>query len=168
MAERHSGLTKPIADSYTEAACVCLDRFHSSPQKIVIRNETDIKEAKAQWDTTDELTRGAWANEVDATEAGAYAFALAAVELTEGLYAVRRAETRTGADYYIAPYGKGIEDLEECLRLEVSGVAAGGERDVKRRFKEKTEQATRGKSNLPAMAAVVGFKISLILLMNVK
>ena len=28
----------------------------------------------------------------------------------------------TGADYYVAPPGNSPEDLEDCLRLEVSGV----------------------------------------------
>ena len=31
MEQRHVGLTKSIADSYTEAAGVCLDRHHESP-----------------------------------------------------------------------------------------------------------------------------------------
>ncbi|HEY7617774.1 MAG TPA: hypothetical protein VH744_13295, partial [Terriglobales bacterium] len=54
-------------------------------------------------------------------ESGAYACALAATELARGYVAVGRAETRTGADYYIALSGQIIEDLEDCLRLEVSG-----------------------------------------------
>mgnify|MGYP001233654689 CR=1 FL=1 len=167
MAERHSGLTKPIADGYVEAARVCLDRHHTSPQTFAIRNAVASMDALAEWEPADARIQSAWANEIDATEAGAYAFALAAVELSEGLYAVRRAETRTGADYYIAPYGKTIEDLEACLRLEVSGTDAGNEAVVERRLKEKVHQATKGDSNLPAMATVVGFQALLIIVENV-
>jgi hypothetical protein len=44
----------------------------------------------------------AWANTTDTTETGAYGIAIAAVEVTDGLVTVARAETRTGADYAIA------------------------------------------------------------------
>jgi hypothetical protein len=101
----------------------------------------------------------AHANEIDATEMGAYGVSLAAVEVVVGLVAVRRAETQTGADWYMAHDGTNIEDLESCIRLEVSGINAGTSSDVKRRLAQKVEQAARGKSNLPAIASVVGFKV---------
>jgi len=78
-----------------------------------------------EWEATDDRTKHAWANEIDATEAGAYACVLAAVELTSGMVAVYRAETKTGADYYIVPAGNSVDDLENCLRLEVSGINKG-------------------------------------------
>ncbi|HXH12617.1 MAG TPA: hypothetical protein VNP04_22970 [Alphaproteobacteria bacterium] len=56
-----------------------------------------------EWEATDGRARGAWVNDIDATEAGAYACARAAVELTGELVAIRRAGTGTGADYYIGP-----------------------------------------------------------------
>src|SRR4030042_3819615 len=164
MEERHSGLTKPIANGYLEAARVCLDRHHTPAQTFSIRNAARAMAALAEWEPASARIQSAWANEIDATEAGAYAFALAAVELSEGLYAVRRAETRTVADYYIAPCGKTIEDLEDCLRLVVSGTDTGNEAAVERRLKEKVQQATKGDSNLPAMATVVGFQASLIIM----
>jgi hypothetical protein len=92
---------------------------------------------------------------------------LAAVELTNGLVAVRRAENDTGADYYVAPAGTELNDLEEAIRLEVSGIDLGGKSDVKRRLKIKVDQAARGKSNLPAMAGIVGFYEKLIVLERV-
>ena len=101
-------------------------------------------------------------------EAGAYACALAAVELSDGLVAVHRAETRTGADYYIAAAGRALEDLEDCLRLEVSGVDRGEPSAVNQRLKEKLAQAAAGASNLPAMAGVVGFRARIIQLSRVE
>ena len=106
----------------------------------------------------DPRIRKAHANEIDATEAGAYGVSLAAVEDVAGLVAVRRAETLTGADWYVAPNGADIEDLENCIRLEVSGISAGTSTDINRRLREKVAQTARGESNLPAIAAVVGFK----------
>jgi hypothetical protein len=89
---------------------------------------------------------------------------LAAVELSDELFAVRRAETKTGADYYVAPAGASPEDLEDCIRLEVSGTDRGNLSDVAQRLKKKLEQAARGACNLPAMAGVVGFRARVILL----
>ena len=122
MEERHSGLTEAIAASYTEAARVCLNRHHEPPIDMTLESAEVNDVVVAQWNPPDSRTKAAWANVIDATEAGAYACALAAVELTDGLVAVHRAETRTGADYYIAPAGVAIQDLEDCIRFEVSGV----------------------------------------------
>jgi hypothetical protein len=168
MAERHRGFTNAVAQSYTEAARVCLDRHHESPVGFKIASADRETDAVAEWQKADDRTRGAWANETDATEAGAYACALAAVELSDGLVAVHRAETGTGADYYIAPAGSALNDLEDCLRMEVSGVDRGGLSAVNQRLKEKREQALAGASNLPAMAGVVGFRACIIRLSRVE
>jgi len=168
MAERHPGLTPAVAAAYVEAACVCLDRHHKSPVDIDIANSGELETVVAEWAESDERTRGAWANEIDATEAGAYACALAAVELAEGLVAIHRAETRTGADYYIGPAGLTAVDLEECLRLEVSGMDRAGGTAVEQRLREKLTQAAAGASNLPAMAGVVAFKACRIALSRVE
>jgi hypothetical protein len=168
LAARHQGLTDAIAAFYVEAARVCLDRHHESPVNFEIDSAGQKTSARTEWSRTDERTRGAWANEVDATEAGAYACTLAAIELTHGLIAVHRAETRTGADYYVAPSGTFPEDLEECMRLEVSGVDRGGETIVAQRLREKLAQASAGSSNLPAMAGIVGFRARIVLLARVE
>ena len=164
MANRHQGLTQAIADCLLEGARVCLDRHHKSPVDFVIDKSGSQRRAVAEWDQTDDRTRGAWKNEIDTTEAGACACTLAAVELSTGFVAVHRAETRTGADYYVAPAGETIEDLEHCIRLEVSGVDRGDLGSISRRLTEKVEQARSGDSNLPAMAGVTGFRSRVILL----
>lgn len=162
LSVRHPGLTPAIADSYCEAARVCLDRHHISPQIFSVKGCTRSLNAHVEWEETDERTRAAWANEDDTTEAGAYACAVAAVELSDGLIAMRRAETRTGADYYVAPVNLDSDDLEDFLRLEVSGTNNGKSSAIERRLKEKVQQAVDGDSNLPAIAAVVGFRARLI------
>jgi len=168
MADRHPGLTPAVADSYAEAARVCLDRHHESPIDLDIANSGDVETVGVEWVETDGRTRGAWANEIDTTEAGAYACALAAIELAGGLVAIGRAETKTGADYYIGPVGGTGGDLEDCFRLEISGVDRAGSATVEQRLKEKLTQATAGVSNLPAMAGVVAFKARRIVLSRVE
>ena len=170
MAQRHPGLTEALADALTEAAAVCLGRHHDSPTAFSLDNRDVRSAAVAQWQRADEHVQRAWANETDATEWGAYACILAAVELTDDLVAIGRAETETGADYYIAPSGTpgDLEHLDDCLRLEVSGVDRGPESAVNHRLTEKLAQAAAGHSNLPAMAGVVGFKAKLIKLADLE
>jgi hypothetical protein len=114
---------------------------------------------RVDFQVPDERIKNAHANDIDATEAGAYGVSLAAVESVLGMVAVRRAETLTGADWYIAPRGESAEDFENCARLEVSGVGAGTSTDVKYRLLVKIAQTLKGDSNMPAIASVVGFKV---------
>ena len=157
--ERHPGLTQALGQSYSEAAFVCLSRHHQPPVTVSLNYPGNDQLRVVNFTVPDETMRNAYANEIDATETGAYGVSLAVVEAVAGLVAVRRAETLTGADWYIAHDGTELEDLESCIRLEVSGISAGMSSDIKRRLREKVAQAARGKSNLPAMAAVVGFKV---------
>ena len=73
------------------------------------------------------------------------------------MVAVGRAETRTGADYYLGPADQTVEDYETAFRLEVSGVDNCNPSLIQTRLKQKLAQASKGESNLPAIAAVVGF-----------
>lgn len=161
---RHPGLTPAVAATYCEAAAVCLSKHHEPPKDARVTNNEDKSTTPLDWDPPAQRTLDAWANDTDATEAGAYACVLAAVEMTKRLVAVRRAETRTGADYYVAPYGASAQDLEECYRLEVSGSDAVTEKALHARLRQKLEQAANGASNLPAIAGVVCFKELLILI----
>lgn len=163
MADRHLALTPSLAGCYTEAARVCLDRHHDSPKEFTLEDETDESITIVEWEVPDDRIKAAWANTDDATRDGAYALAIAAVELRKDMFAIRRAETRTGADYYIAPANQSLEDLEDCFRLEVSGTHSD-KTEVKRRLRVKLEQAKNGKSNLPALAAIIGFRVQLMLL----
>lgn len=156
--ERHPGLTQALGDTYTEAASVCFARHHAPPVIMLVKNGSNEEDRLVNFTIPDTQVQNAHANEIDATEAGAYGVSLAAVETVVGLVAVRRAETLTGADWYVAPSGILSDDLENCLRLEVSGINAGTSADVQRRLAQKVAQAARGQSNLPAIAAVVGFK----------
>ncbi|MCY4121661.1 MAG: hypothetical protein OXG72_12155 [Acidobacteria bacterium] len=168
MEQRHMGLTKAIADSYGEAASICLHRHHEPPADFDIETRASRTTAAVEWPSPSARTRRAWANEIDATEAGAYACVLAAGELANGLVAVHRAETLTGADYYVAPPGGTPPDLESCRRLEVSGVDRGPRRAVEARLRANLDQAAAGRSNLPALAGVVGFRARLVMIADVE
>lgn len=167
MHERHYALTDVVAGSYEQAADVCLSRHHDSPVTITIADNGKESNAEILWTAPTARVLAAWANTDDATRDGAYACVIAGTELSRNIFAVRRAETRTGADYYLGPAGAGEADLEDCLRLEVSGVDHGDRRDVARRLVEKISQARAGNSNLPALAGVMGFLARVIMLQDV-
>jgi hypothetical protein len=57
-----------------------------------------------------------------------------------------------------------VEDLESCYRLEISGVDNGDELSIRQRLNQKIRQALDGKSDLPAIATVVGFRIKLVVI----
>ena len=165
--KRHVGLTPALGETLYEAASVCLDRHHSSPVEfqVLCNDKTNTKYIEFQKPDTRMLN--AWANDIDTTENGAYGVSLAALEVEQDLVAIRRAEKLTGADWYIAPIGATTDDLETCFRLEVSGVDGGGRSVVEARLRQKVEQTKRGASNLPAIASVVGFKESMVIIQMV-
>lgn len=165
--ERHIGLTASLGGTYTEAASVCLNRHHASPVEMAVSCCNGTSTRRVEFKKPDAQMLNAWANDIDTTESGAYGMCLAAVEAEEGLVAVRRAETLTGADWYVAPIGTNPEDLENCFRLEVSGIDAGGRSILDARLKQKVDQTRRGASNLPAIASVVGFRLLAIAIQKV-
>jgi hypothetical protein len=164
MSERHPGLSNGTALSYHEAARVCLDRHHRSPVSFSLETNDATTPALVNWDEPDQHCRAAHANEIDATEWGAYCCALATTELLRGLVAIYRAPTGTGADYYLNDAQRQHEDLEMAVRLEVSGTDQGTTPQIRARLLTKINQAREGASNLPALAAVVGFKSSRVAL----
>lgn len=163
--ERHQGLTKAVCDAYAEAAHVCLSLHHQPPVDIVVTTPEEESTFGMTWTVPGERERRAWANLIDAVEAGAYAMAIAAVEGVHQWFAVSRAETLTGADYYVGPAGA---DLETAFRLEVSGTNEGNAAELRARLKRKTEQALAGRSALPAVACVVGFRNGSILVSSLQ
>lgn len=165
MAERHQGLTRSVLESNLEAARICLDRHHKSPKEFTLADDTVQSIARVEWEATDDRTKNAWDKD-DATEYGACAFAIAAIELSRGFFAIRRMSKGTGADYYVALRSQDLEDLENCFRLEVSGTSADRV-EVKKRLNVKIEQTRKGNSNLPALVSIVGFKVQLILIHTV-
>jgi hypothetical protein len=100
---------------WSEAAAVMLSIFHAVPPPGTAMS--------VRWD----------ANEKDATEAGAYAIAVAAAN-HNGFIVRRRAHQGSGADFLMVRRGEPDNDF---VKLEVSGIARGG--NVGSRLKLKVE-----------------------------
>lgn len=170
LEQLHSGLTAAIAQTFHEAASICLARHHEAPIDFSLEEHppANLTAVTLNWPLPSDQLKRAWANTNDATEAGACALGIAAVFLTRGLHVVARAETWTGADYFLAPRGQEPDDLEDCFRLELSGVDSGDVRLVHSRVASKLMQAGRGNVDTPAIAAVTGFKSKLIVLADLQ
>lgn len=139
---------------------MCLSRHHISPRDLRLASPKQTLR-ELIWTKPNKRTCDAWGNTDDATRDGAYSVALAAVEAELGWLALSRADVRTGADYYVGPPGT---PLESAFRLEVSGLDKGNDAAVVRRLAEKIQQTKDGKSSLPAIASVVGFKAALVVI----
>ncbi len=159
---RHPGLTLAVCSAYAEAAAVCLGRHHVSPQAVRTTDERAEQSYVVTWLGPSKRQEAAWANRDDATRDGAYSVALAVVEAHLGMVTTTRTARRSGTDYYLVPVGVAVDvgelDLEESIRLEVSGIGdPTTEAAVLYRLAQKVDQARKASSGLPAMAAVVAF-----------
>jgi hypothetical protein len=147
---------------YANAAKVCLEKHHTPPVTFEAVTKGETVSYELQWQPIDDMLRRSYNNADDAKRDGAYVIAFAAVEDLEGLVSIGRAETKTGADYYLAPVGTSPEDFENAVRLEVSGTD-GNPSQAKTRLRQKQQQTRDGTGEEPAIAAVVGFRSKLIL-----
>ena len=161
--ERHYALPLEVAACYHQAARVCLDRHHTSPVEFRIEDDTGSVPVEVKWDTTDARSRAAWANRDDATRDGGYLCVIAAAEVRDDLYAIRRVQVGGRADYYVGPRDTLPDDMESCFRLEISGIDSGYRTAVIRRLGIKVAQVSGG-GTFPAMAGVIGFAAGLIVL----
>ncbi len=166
-APRHSGVSSSLCHSLCEAAEVCLARHHTPPMTsfhlVHAGRESD---GLLNWAAPDDTAQLSWNNRDDATRDGAYIVSLAVVEHLLGMVALSRADTRSGADYYVGMPNQ--HDLEDAIRLEISGIDSGSLTDIRRRLKVKEEQVANGNGSLPAYASVVGFREATVLISEVR
>ena len=108
-------------------------------------------------------------NASDASCEGGYAVALMCLERRLDLVAVGRAEQGTGADWYVAPPGRGVDEAGEpnlddptILRLEVGG--HDHRPSLPYELKLKVRQLQVGASTVPGIAAIIGFKKAQVLI----
>jgi hypothetical protein len=172
MHERHHGLVEAMAEDYACAAEISMSRHHAPPKtEWTITALESEGTSSVDWDAPDARARRAYANEDDATRDGAYCIALAAAEEFLGHIALRRAYTRTGADWIIVPSEAeaGADDAfdldrDDVLRFEVSGISADDASRLRSRLRQKVDQANEAGSPIPAIAGVVGFRTATVIL----
>ncbi|PKB71838.1 MAG: hypothetical protein BZY87_03615 [SAR202 cluster bacterium Io17-Chloro-G6] len=135
---------------------MCLSMHHTPPTEFIVHNGKSYSENVLTWSIPGDRIRRSWNNIDDATRDGAYGISLAAIESSLGFYAISRAETGSGADYYVGPE-YGLDKLEASYRLEIAGSNRGNAATIRRRLLGKVKQLRDGNLKLPGLASVVGF-----------
>ena len=142
---------------------MCLASHHS-PGSLELSVTSDDGETGValEWDAPSDEALRSHANELDATENGAYCLVLAVIEELLGLVTLGRTVTRSGADWWVIPLA-GLDadtsfdlDRADAVRLEVSGVRTDSASILRARLRDKIDQL-RAASEIPGLAGVVGF-----------
>jgi hypothetical protein len=166
----HPGLSEAKAVAMCAAACVCLIRHHRSPTPIDVKlDDAPASQHAMTWAAPTVRDSNSNANAIDATSEGAYAVALMCLERRLDLVAIGRAEQGSGADWYVAPPGRGVDETGEpnlddpaILRLEVGG--HDHRPSLPYELKLKVQQLQAGASAVPGIAAIIGFKKARVLI----
>ena len=142
--------------SLAEAASVCLQaRAHTSPVSLTVRGNYRRSVSLKFLDVTDQMRRTHGDPEV-AVERGACAIAVLVVCALREYTVVQRSYKGTGVDYFLGDRSDFL--FQRKARLEVSGIGAGSETDIRRRKKTKLEQTERSDAmQIPAIVAIVEF-----------
>jgi hypothetical protein len=144
---------------WTEAATVMFFKFHQVPPPktpMALAWDDGRCSLHVHWTQPDFRALESHANENDATEAAAYAVAIAAVN-HRGYVVRRRAHQGSGADFLMVRRGEPDNDF---VKLEVSGIARGG--SLETRLVQKKEQVSGGDLSRPGVALVVHFEAAKI------
>lgn len=139
----HPGLTEVVARNYAEARDVVMTGLHTSPTRFMVSDEhAPYNTMTLAWITATAQQLAAWANTDDATRDAAYGVAIAFVNVQYRLVAVIRAERVTGCDYFLAPRDQEMEtlDVDDKIKLEISGSRTSRPSDLQERLKEKVTQ----------------------------
>lgn len=156
-------------EDYYSALQVALARHHAPPTTVFQVTDGDrVRRWSAMWTLPSPLERNGQRNADDCTRDAAYLMAVAAVEAERDMVVHSRTDTLTGADIQLVPAEPCIDMFERSVRLEVSGQDRGTPATLRSRLREKMEQARAGKSDLPAVAAVVGFQVAMVLVSDVE
>ncbi len=139
-----------------ECAAVCLERSsHRSGVRLSVRGET-LAEFHLKWTPLTPQHFRSCGDPQEATEHGAYAVAILVITHITGKKVVERSAKGTGFDYWL---GETADELpfQGMVRLEVSGILDGSDRDVATRIREKLSQVSVTDAIGPAYIAVVEF-----------
>lgn len=153
------GITTDFGGCLCEAASVCLeDRTHKSGVSMALNGSlTPSTPVLLSWPTVTQQARNCYGDLQFAAEFGAYGIAVLLVERLTQYTVVERSRKGTGFDYWLAPKGASEPLFQNKRKLEVSGLLAGDENDVRRRLREKLDQLRRGGVPIPGYGVVVHF-----------
>ncbi len=159
--EKSSLLSAIKCADFSEAAAVCLeanDHFKGVTMKV----EGDFScQFKLKWKAVSPRMKNSREDMAYTVESGAYCLAMLVVEKLTGLKVTRQSQKRTGFDYWLGDVGD--LGMQNCARLEVSGILKGNLARINSRLKEKIKQTKKSDTlDLPAYVVIVEFSQPLI------
>jgi hypothetical protein len=164
--EHHYGVDETLSATYARAALVCLERHHKPPVSVQVSADTvGTDQYQVDWEPLKKRAKTAYGNPVDASHLGAYGLVLAALEAHLNMVTVDRAPIGSGSDCYVQPLGTdtnpddGKLDMEQAMRLEVSGIDCDSAAAFNAHVRRKVAQVHNGSSIYPGMAGVAGYKL---------
>jgi hypothetical protein len=135
------GITSNFGGAMCEAASVCLeDRLHAAGVSMTITGALSSAPLALTWPAATDQARSCYNDLQFAAELGAYGIAILVVDRLTDLTVVERSRKGSGFDYWLGPKGQSEPLFQDKHKLEVSGVLAGDEGDVRRRLREKLNQ----------------------------
>jgi hypothetical protein len=159
-----SSVSAGILQCYGEAASVMFDRFHNqTPAKGSVRLNGEERPAEFSWRPPTADVKASHANELDATEDGAYAVSFLAAHRAAGYIVRKRAHHGSGSDWLMTREGEPPNDF---VRLEVSGIAKN--KPLGGRLNTKVTQLGNGDLDRPGLAVIVGFEAAEVVMQEVK
>ena len=168
----HPGLDASASGHFCGAAAVALARHDTPPTRCNVDALGEHAEHLLWWNLPADDTRRAHNSRQDATRDGAYAVGLVFTHHRLELVAVARAEDGSGADWYVAPPGRGLTetgqpDFDDPMlhRLEVKGRDHGS---LTPAVVQAAGQLARAPSELPAMLSIVSFADDRVVIAHVE
>lgn len=161
-----TGLTVAYGSLFAEAAAVCLcENGHKGDDTACVIREilsltpekTKDKHVSLRYPPLPDKAKETHADPQYATEHGAYGMALLVANRLKGLKVLRQSVKGTGFDYWLTE--KDGDGIQEAARLEVSGLLHGKPADVRKRVRQKWNQAGRTDHlPLPKIIVVTNFE----------
>ncbi|ESA33435.1 hypothetical protein N836_21295 [Leptolyngbya sp. Heron Island J] len=161
LADLQKGLpaiTPAFGAALAEACAVCLTE-QAHKQGIELQVEGDLADTfQLFWPTVTDQMKRCWNDEEYATEQAAYGVTLMVIQRLTDFTVVERARRGTGFDYWLGTSAESTETpFRKSVRLEVSGIRRGSQRQIRSRVKLKLEQVKPTDDLAPAYIAVIEF-----------
>ena len=136
------GITREKGAELAQAAAVCLQsQGHEPGVTLVVRGHFDNAYALA-WPPVSPQARRTWNDPEETTEDGAVGLAALLAWREIGWPVILRSWKGTGFDYWLGDLVTGIPVYR--VGLEVSGIRAGSEGQIRARLREKRQQVEQG------------------------
>lgn len=149
------GVTSALRKVFAEAAAVCLEHSGHIPGVALAVDGQFASEFRVIWKKVTDQQRRSHNDLQDATELGAYGLAIFFIRHHTGQVVVQKSRKGTGFDFWL-----GNDDgllFQAKSRLEVSGILAGGDKEISSRIARKVKQMARSDGYLPGYVTVIEF-----------